>query len=204
MKEMCRQEWVREKFLKDPDAVLSSDLLLDQMLSNKQVGLKSSSRQFISFLFLFFVLLRKPFFQITCKYEKSFSQTITTNLQNNQLQKEDKLHALIGCLYAKISLKMLIKHIFMTFQIQINITLSNKNFIYFRILIVQISTVLISIDVFSSQFCNCSLVISLQTQQILLMICYPNYVPVNCQMYLTTSSVTGPLFYVFRLSRYYI
>lgn len=36
MKEMCRQEWVREKFLKDPDAVLSSDLLLDQMLSNKQ------------------------------------------------------------------------------------------------------------------------------------------------------------------------
>jgi hypothetical protein len=44
MKEMCRQEWVREKFLKDPDAVLSSDLLLDQMLSNKQVGLKSSSR----------------------------------------------------------------------------------------------------------------------------------------------------------------
>ena len=37
MKEMCRQEWVREKFLKDPDAVLSSDLLLDQMLSNKQV-----------------------------------------------------------------------------------------------------------------------------------------------------------------------
>ncbi|XP_063430577.1 mediator of RNA polymerase II transcription subunit 12-like protein isoform X5 [Mytilus trossulus] len=36
MKEMCRQEWVQEKFLKDPDAVLSSDLLLDQMLSNKQ------------------------------------------------------------------------------------------------------------------------------------------------------------------------
>ena len=37
MKEMFRQEWVREKFLKDPDAVLSSDLLLDQMLTNKQV-----------------------------------------------------------------------------------------------------------------------------------------------------------------------
>lgn len=37
LKEMCRQEWVQEKFLKDPDGVLSSDLLLDPMLTNKQV-----------------------------------------------------------------------------------------------------------------------------------------------------------------------
>ncbi|KAJ8310216.1 hypothetical protein KUTeg_012081 [Tegillarca granosa] len=37
LKEMCRQEWVQEKFLKDPDGVLSSDLLLDPMLTNKQM-----------------------------------------------------------------------------------------------------------------------------------------------------------------------
>nr|XP_022287518.1 mediator of RNA polymerase II transcription subunit 12-like protein isoform X2 [Crassostrea virginica] len=36
LKEMCKQDWVQEKFLKDPEAVLSSDLLLDNMLSNKQ------------------------------------------------------------------------------------------------------------------------------------------------------------------------
>lgn len=38
LKEMCKQDWVQEKFLKDPEAVLSSDLLLDNMLSNKQVS----------------------------------------------------------------------------------------------------------------------------------------------------------------------
>ncbi|XP_056005371.1 mediator of RNA polymerase II transcription subunit 12-like protein isoform X2 [Ostrea edulis] len=36
LKEMCKQEWVQEKFLKDPEGVQSSDLLLDNMLSNKQ------------------------------------------------------------------------------------------------------------------------------------------------------------------------
>lgn len=38
LKEMCKQDWVQEKFLKDPEGVQSSDLLLDNMLSNKQVG----------------------------------------------------------------------------------------------------------------------------------------------------------------------
>ncbi|XP_069105326.1 mediator of RNA polymerase II transcription subunit 12-like protein isoform X3 [Argopecten irradians] len=36
LKEMCAQDWVQEKFLKNPESVLSSDLLLDPMLSNKQ------------------------------------------------------------------------------------------------------------------------------------------------------------------------
>ncbi|XP_034328936.1 mediator of RNA polymerase II transcription subunit 12-like protein isoform X5 [Magallana gigas] len=36
LKEMCKQDWVQEKFLKDPEGVQSSDLLLDNMLSNKQ------------------------------------------------------------------------------------------------------------------------------------------------------------------------
>jgi len=36
--EMCAQDWVQEKFLKNPESVLSSDLLLDPMLTNKQVG----------------------------------------------------------------------------------------------------------------------------------------------------------------------
>ncbi|XP_062609383.1 mediator of RNA polymerase II transcription subunit 12-like protein isoform X4 [Saccostrea cucullata] len=36
LREMCKQDWVQEKFLKDPEGVQSSDLLLDNMLSNKQ------------------------------------------------------------------------------------------------------------------------------------------------------------------------
>lgn len=43
LKEMCKQDWVQEKFLKDPEGVQSSDLLLDNMLSNKQVGKVYSS-----------------------------------------------------------------------------------------------------------------------------------------------------------------
>ena len=37
LKEICSQEWVREKFLKNPDILFTPDLLLDKMLSNKQV-----------------------------------------------------------------------------------------------------------------------------------------------------------------------
>lgn len=37
LQEICQQEWVREKFLKDVDHLFTSDLLIDPMLSNKQV-----------------------------------------------------------------------------------------------------------------------------------------------------------------------
>ena len=37
LREICSQEWVREKFLKDPEALLTSDLLLDNVLKDKQV-----------------------------------------------------------------------------------------------------------------------------------------------------------------------
>lgn len=40
LKEICSQEWVREKFLKNPDILLSADYLLDKMMSNKQVRMK--------------------------------------------------------------------------------------------------------------------------------------------------------------------
>ncbi|XP_070173165.1 mediator of RNA polymerase II transcription subunit 12-like protein isoform X2 [Littorina saxatilis] len=36
LQEICQQEWVREKFLKDVDHLFTSDLLIDPMLSNKQ------------------------------------------------------------------------------------------------------------------------------------------------------------------------
>ena len=38
LKEICSQSWLREKFLKDPEALLTSDLLLDNGLSHKQVS----------------------------------------------------------------------------------------------------------------------------------------------------------------------
>ena len=41
LKEICSQEWVREKFLKNPEALFTPDLLLDKMLSSKQVRLSS-------------------------------------------------------------------------------------------------------------------------------------------------------------------
>ena len=37
LQEICQQEWVREKFLKDVDHLFTSDLLIDHMLSTKQV-----------------------------------------------------------------------------------------------------------------------------------------------------------------------
>ena len=37
LKEICRQDWVREKFLKKPEHLLSHDLLLDKTLTHKQV-----------------------------------------------------------------------------------------------------------------------------------------------------------------------
>ncbi|XP_041350095.1 mediator of RNA polymerase II transcription subunit 12-like protein isoform X2 [Gigantopelta aegis] len=36
LREMCRQTWVQEKFLKDPENLFDGDLLIDPMLSNKQ------------------------------------------------------------------------------------------------------------------------------------------------------------------------
>ncbi len=36
LREICSQEWVREKFLKDPEELCTTDLLLDNMLSHKQ------------------------------------------------------------------------------------------------------------------------------------------------------------------------
>lgn len=41
LKEICSQEWVREKFLKNPEVLFTPDLLLDKMLSSKQVRLSS-------------------------------------------------------------------------------------------------------------------------------------------------------------------
>ena len=38
LREICSQEWVREKFLKDPKALFNSELLLDKMLSHAQVS----------------------------------------------------------------------------------------------------------------------------------------------------------------------
>ena len=38
LKEMCSQDWVREKFLRDPEGLFDSELLLDSMLSPEQVG----------------------------------------------------------------------------------------------------------------------------------------------------------------------
>lgn len=36
LKEICSQEWVREKLLKNPENLFDSDLLLDNMLSQRQ------------------------------------------------------------------------------------------------------------------------------------------------------------------------
>lgn len=38
LKEMCKQDWVQEKFFKDFEGVQSLDFFLDNMLFNKQVG----------------------------------------------------------------------------------------------------------------------------------------------------------------------
>lgn len=38
LREICSQEWVREKFLKDPEALFNPELLLDKMLSHAQVS----------------------------------------------------------------------------------------------------------------------------------------------------------------------
>ena len=37
LREICSQEWVREKFLKETDQLFTADLLLDKMLSHRQV-----------------------------------------------------------------------------------------------------------------------------------------------------------------------
>jgi len=49
LREICSQEWVREKFLKEPEHLFTVDLLLDKMLSNRQVN----SSTFHTTLFLF-------------------------------------------------------------------------------------------------------------------------------------------------------
>lgn len=50
LKEMCGQEWVREKFLKDPNSLFTQDLLLDSMLTSKQVMSESNSWTYIELL----------------------------------------------------------------------------------------------------------------------------------------------------------
>ena len=55
LREICSQEWVREKFLKEPDHLFTVDLLLDKMLSNRQVT-KPALISVLS-LYLNFVLL---------------------------------------------------------------------------------------------------------------------------------------------------
>jgi mediator of RNA polymerase II transcription subunit 12 len=37
LREICSQEWVREKFLKENDQLFTSDLLLDKMITHRQV-----------------------------------------------------------------------------------------------------------------------------------------------------------------------
>ena len=37
LREMCSQDWVREKFLRDPETLFTPEMLLDQMLSPEQV-----------------------------------------------------------------------------------------------------------------------------------------------------------------------
>ena len=39
LKEISSQEWVREKFLKDPDSLFKPSLLMDNMLTIKQVSI---------------------------------------------------------------------------------------------------------------------------------------------------------------------
>ena len=38
LREICSQEWVREKFLRQTDQLFTADLLLDKMLSHQQVS----------------------------------------------------------------------------------------------------------------------------------------------------------------------
>jgi mediator of RNA polymerase II transcription subunit 12 len=37
LREICSQEWVREKFLKENDQLFTTDLLLDKMITHRQV-----------------------------------------------------------------------------------------------------------------------------------------------------------------------
>ena len=37
LRAMCSQDWVREKFLRDPEGLFNADMLLDAMLSPEQV-----------------------------------------------------------------------------------------------------------------------------------------------------------------------
>ena len=39
LREMCSQDWVREKFLRDPETLFTPEMLLDSMLSNEQVSI---------------------------------------------------------------------------------------------------------------------------------------------------------------------
>ena len=51
LKEMCCQKWVREKILKDPQALFREDMLMDSELSNKQVSGSSLSFYFMTYSF---------------------------------------------------------------------------------------------------------------------------------------------------------
>ena len=43
LREMCSQDWVREKFLRDPETLFTPEMLLDSMLSNEQVSIYSKT-----------------------------------------------------------------------------------------------------------------------------------------------------------------
>ena len=43
LREMCSQDWVREKFLRDPENYFTPEMLLDSMLSPEQVYLKAEN-----------------------------------------------------------------------------------------------------------------------------------------------------------------
>lgn len=67
LKEICSQEWVREKFLKNPENLFDSDLLLDKMLSHRQVGnWKGSLGDGLSFNTAYVCLQAQQLVQMIC------------------------------------------------------------------------------------------------------------------------------------------
>ena len=48
LKTICSQEWVREIFLKDPEKLWTHEVLLDELLTCKQVNIVCSQDNFVS------------------------------------------------------------------------------------------------------------------------------------------------------------
>lgn len=46
LREMCSQDWVREKFLRDPEGLFNSEMLLDAMLTPEQVRYRNWYQNF--------------------------------------------------------------------------------------------------------------------------------------------------------------